>query len=520
MSTIRAFISSWLLVDLIVICAVSLVVFKLGNFVFSSAHTQLPPGPPQNWIIGNLLDLPRDNQWLLFTEWSRHYGEILYIRVLHTHIIVVNSVEVITELFDKRYNTYSSRTPTPMLDLLKNNYFTSSLPYGNRWRAHRRMMQTFLSADATKSYRELQHQKVINFLKLLINTPNKFLGHIRHEALAIVMSALYAYDVAVENDPYVDIAQKAVANLVKTILPGSFLVNVIPILRIVPEWFPGGGFKTFARETQALVDQMRDGTINVVRTRMVTGEQLNCISAKLLQDSTTDDELLDIKSVCTTLYAAGAESTVSTLQTFFYAMSNYYDVQRRAQEEIDAIVGCKRLPTIEDRPSLPYVEALYRETLRWYPVFPVGGPHYTTDEDTYEGYRIPKGTTVIPNIWGITRNQSRYPDPESFNPSRFFQEDGSLNDDDVRYVFGFGRRSCPGRHLASVTVWLTIVNVLATFDIRRKKDLFGNEIPVNAGHTGNALAIHPHPFECDITPRTEAKKCLILEQQLIEMPAV
>lgn len=137
-------------------------------------------------------------------------------------------------------------------------------------------------------------------------------------------------------------------------------------------------------------------------------------------------------------------------------MTNSYEIQQRAQEEIDGIIGRERLPNFEDRTSLPYVEAIYREVLRWQPVVPFAIFHATTGEDIYRDFYIPKGATVIPNIQcvksacyilldsgflrAMTRDPKKYHEPEVFNPSRFLCEDGTLNDDDVEYVFGFGRR--------------------------------------------------------------------------------
>jgi cytochrome P450 len=95
-------------------------------------------------------------------------------------------------------------------------------------------------------------------------------------------------------------------------------------------------------------------------------------------------------------------------------MMLYPDVQKRAQEEIEAVLGTDQLPTFEDRPLLPYVEAVLRETLRWHPVFPLGRliscmvcqgltfpcdksglPHYTADSDVYNGHYIPKGLVFV-----------------------------------------------------------------------------------------------------------------------------
>ena len=81
------------------------------------------------------------------------------------------------------------------------------------------------------------------------------------------------------------------------------------------------------------------------------------------------------------------------------AMALFPEAQRKAQEEIDRVVGTDRLPTFEDRENLPYVDALVKEALRWHPVVPMGVPHVTTEDDIYEGYFIPKGSILLPNIW-------------------------------------------------------------------------------------------------------------------------
>lgn len=80
-------------------------------------------------------------------------------------------------------------------------------------------------------------------------------------------------------------------------------------------------------------------------------------------------------------------------------MGLYPHVQRRAQEEIDRILGPNKIPSYIDRENLPYIDALVKETLRWHPVAPMGIPHLCTQDDIYEGYRIPEGSLIMPNIW-------------------------------------------------------------------------------------------------------------------------
>ena len=143
------------------------------------------------------------------------------------------------------------------------------------------------------------------------------------------------------------------------------------------------------------------------------------------------------------------------------AMAVYPDVQKRARKELDAVIGPDRLPTLEDKPFLPFISALVKECLRWRSVVPMSVTHVTTEEDEYRGYRIPKGSVVVSNVWCVSgrsmtahfyasphfRQYSRdpryYPDPEAFKPERFLNEDGKIHNkvlDPSNVAFGYGRR--------------------------------------------------------------------------------
>ena len=90
---------------------------------------------------------------------------------------------------------------------------------------------------------------------------------------------------------------------------------------------------------------------------------------------------------------------VATFYTFLLAMAMYPDVQRRAQVELDATVGQDRLPRLSDRDSLPYLNALFNEVLRWQVVAQLAFPHQSIADDEYKGYFIPKGTVILANVW-------------------------------------------------------------------------------------------------------------------------
>ena len=90
--------------------------------------------------------------------------------------------------------------------------------------------------------------------------------------------------------------------------------------------------------------------------------------------------------------------THASIMVFILAMAMNPSVQRRAQEELDQVVGKDRLPTFSDRDSLPYIQALILEVLRWGSIVPLNVPHRLTEEYVYNGMRIPKGAIVIANM--------------------------------------------------------------------------------------------------------------------------
>ncbi|KAF8186023.1 cytochrome P450 [Pholiota molesta] len=498
----------------LLVAGVALVLLYLISQQWRNPLRKLPypPGPPEgSFITGNMSDMPASRSWLAFEEWGKKYGGISHFRILNKHTIVLNSAEDIVELLERRSNIYSDRPSLPMVDLIGwSKWDVGFMEYGARWRYHRRIFQQYFKPEASINYQPIQTRKVNDMLYSLLKTPANFMEHYRTLPAAIIMSITYDHDVSPKDDYYVNLVEAAVARLSEIFFPGASLLNAIPILRFTPSWFPGAGFKRFAIESKRLTQHMLDEPLAAVEAKMKEGKASNCITAELLEDCKTDEQHYDAAGVVATAYAAGADTTVSSLGTFFYAMAICPEVQAKAKKELDHHIGSGRLVNFGDRPSLPYIEAIHREIIRWKPAVPMGVAHAASDDDVYKGYYIPKGATVIANIWAVTHNPEKYPEPDVFNPDRFFDENGDLNDDEVESSFGFGRRICPGRHLASASVWLAVATVLQNFDISKKRDGAGNEIPI-AGEYNDGLISHPLPFECSITPRSEAACKLVLE---------
>lgn len=175
--------------------------------------------------------------------------------------------------------------------------------------------------------------------------------------------------------------------------------------------------------------------------------------------------------------------------------------QQRAQAEIDAVIGTHRLPRMEDRQNLPFVEALYKEILRWKPLGSLGVPHRADADDEYEGYFIPKNAVILPHIAGMLHDPAAHVDPFEWNPDRFLGDKPERDPQDN--IFGHGRRLCPGRFLAQRNMWLEIAQTLAAFNIRAVK----GEEPKLEFLPGTIN--HPVPFKADIRPRSAKHEELI-----------
>ena len=167
-------------------------------------------------------------------------------------------------------------------------------------------------------------------------------------------------------------------------------------------------------------------------------------------------------------------------------MIAFPEVQRRAQAELDTVVGHDRLPTFDDATRLPYVQAIIEEVLRWRPTLPLGVPHAATEDDWYEGMFIPKGTVCIPNTWHCNHDRAVFgEDADEFRPERRLNEDGELLSGSAGTIqvghvtFGFGRRTCTGLHLANNTLFITTAWILWATKLEGARDENGMAVPLH-----------------------------------------
>ncbi|KAJ7247316.1 cytochrome P450 [Mycena rebaudengoi] len=480
---------------------------------YAPTRPPLPPGPYRWPIVGNMFNVPTTFQWKKYLEWSKTYNsDIIHLNVVGTSIIVLCSAEATDELLLKRSSTYSDRPRMPMFKELMGWAFAFAvMKYGPVWRAHRKLFQATFDPIPSLTFRPTQLGVAHNLLRrLLQDRGNNVMEHLRLITGETILSVTYGIDVLPNNDPYIALAEEAMRTVGIGTSAGKFVVDAIPMLKHVPDWFPGAGFKIQAKEWSKLARASVNMPFAEAQRKIATGTAQPSFISQHLQGQDADKDKEDaVKDVAGTLYIAASDTTLAALGTFCLAMLANPKSQRRAQKEIDDITGLTRLPNFDDEKYTLYMSALIKEVLRWHTVVPLAIPHFTQVEDVYRGYRIPAGSIILGNSWAISHDETLYPDSYAFKPERFLLD--SEPNLDVRapdFAFGFGRRVCPGRHMAMSSMWITIASILSTFDITKAVGDDGNVIePTYEFYTG--IVSLPRPFKCSITPRSKQAMELI-----------
>ncbi|PCH43261.1 cytochrome P450 [Wolfiporia cocos MD-104 SS10] len=475
----------------------------------NTSNRRLPPGPRPIPFLGNVHQLPSEFQHKTFSEWGKQYGDLVFAQLFQSKAIIVNSLRVAQDLLERRSAVASDRPPMSLLnDVLGWDSDFGFMRYGERWRMHRKWTHlAFETQAALQSYAPIQYRERAKLLSALLKHPKDYREHIERFAAALIMEVAYGYTLVSDDDEFFRRTRHAIQLTVDVGSAAASLIDFFPILKHVPAWLPGAGFMRDALAARKAVREHIDIPYDAVKNDVISGQAKSSFVSALIAQHLKDDTLTpnieeDIKGGASGLYIAAAETTATVLTTFILAMVLHPKVYKKAQDEIDRVVGNSRLPDLGDRDSLPYIECVIKELFRWNSPTPLGLPHALTENQEYNGYSLPGGATIFTNIWQMTQDAEFYPEPEKFRPERFQEMDidTAKRTDPRRYIFGFGRRICPGRHFADTNVWFGIASIVATLDICKARDINGNEITPRIFFPRGMVSA-PEPFICEIRPR-------------------
>ncbi|RDL41436.1 Uncharacterized protein BP5553_01415 [Venustampulla echinocandica] len=467
----------------------------------------MPPGPFPWPLVGNHYQIRLPRPWYYMDELSKQYDSpLITLWRGHQPMVIFHDAWSISEVLDKRAAIYSSRPQMVMLGDSRNAsaHDQAVLPYGDVWRQHRRMMHNAVGMQAVRAHRPFQDNEVKVMIRDLLQTPEQFVKAIERYSVSVVSCIGFGRRVDQSDD---SVAQMALTFMegVDLVIPGLFLMESIPFLLQLPRFIYPLASKVVNNGRKIV------NFFTSVSHEGATASQPNFsqLLVKEKEAGKLNDE--EIAFLTGNLIGGGVDTTASTTITFIFAMCIFKDVQRKAREELDRVVGSDRMPDWSDESRLPYIQAIVSESLRWRTVTILGGiPHAPIQDDVYENYLIPKGTWIAGNVWSIHRNPKDFPDPDVFRPERFLDEARPFPSKKGHSAFGWGRRQCSGQPLAEQGLFLTMARLLWAFEIKPALDENGNEEQLDVFAFGTSENMRPLPFKARFLPRSDQHRDIVL----------
>ncbi|KAG8407885.1 hypothetical protein J3458_020195 [Metarhizium acridum] len=417
---------------LVTVVGFTIVTYCIYLIFFRKRRTHdLPPGPKGLPILGNMRDLPPSGR-PEYQHWIAHkdlYGPVSSVRVLGQTIVLIHDRDAAHELLTKT-SSKSSERPTSEFANNLCGYGRLFVLRGDdkRFRRCRKMVHqnlgTVISASKFDDAQDLATRK---YLLQVLNGPSSLFRHLANHAGGSVLRVTYGYTITkAEKDPLIELIELSASQLGLALVPGAWAVDIVPALKYLPDWFPGAGFKQTAKEFSKVAQKMANVPYEFVLSQMASGIQRESFVSGLVEQhrEATQGEALtsrdedEIKTTAAVMYLGGSDTIVTALRIFVLCMILFPHVQRKAQEEIDSVLGPHQLPAASDRERLPYVDALVKEAYRWSPAIPLGLAHATSEEVVCKGYRIPKGAIIMPAVWWFLHDPEVYPKPGEFDPER------------------------------------------------------------------------------------------------------
>lgn len=388
----------------LLIGSVSLYLYIVPNRITDSRRKHLPPGPKGLPFIGNMLDLADSDQVPeKVQEWFSEYGDVFYTKIGGSDYVWLSSPKAIKECMDKKSSIYSSQPPLPLAqDVASAGRRQLFMEYGPHWRNIRKYSHSLLNSQAAISYQPIQDFESVKLMLDLLQSPDDFYQHSRRYSSSVIMYVTYGFRLPSWQHPLVNKIYSVLDNLTEMTAPGAHAVDSLPSLQYLPQWLLGN-WRSFGRRTLEHDSKVYLELWENLKERVDQGMAPECFCKTfyLKNPEKAGIDNLTAAYTCGGLVEAGSETTATALNNWILAMTLNSEVMKKAQEEIDRVVGSDRMPTWEDEKNLPYIRAMIKETLRWRPVNKFGMMHATSDDDWYEGYFIPKGAVVILNWWYV-----------------------------------------------------------------------------------------------------------------------
>ncbi|XP_004437996.1 PREDICTED: cytochrome P450 2D14-like [Ceratotherium simum simum] len=464
-----------------------------------------PPGPMPLPGLGNQLQVDFQDMVRCVTRLQHRFGDVFSLQMAWTPGVVVSGLAAIYEALVDQSEDTADHPPMPVFEHLGFGPHAEGIlfaRYGPAWREQRRFCVSTLRnfGLGKKSLEQWVTEEASCLCAAFADqagrpfSPNALLN----KAVSNVIASLtFGRRFEYNDSRFIKLLDLADGQLKAN---SGFLpqvVHTIPVLLHIPglvdKAFPAQ--RAFMALLNELVVEHRMNQDPAQPPGDLTDAFLDEVEkAKGSPKSSFNDE--NLRLVVADLFFAGIVTTSTMLAWALLLMILHPDVQCRVQQEIDEVIGQARRPEMGDQAHMPFTMAVVHEVQRFGDIIPLGLPHMTSRDIEVQGFLIPKGTMLIPNLSSVLKDETIWKKPFRFHPEHFLDAQGRFVKQEAFMPFSAGRRLCLGEPLARMELFLFFTCLLQRFSFSVPA---GQPRPSDHGVYG--VLVTPSPYQLCAVPR-------------------
>ncbi|XP_028252560.1 cytochrome P450 2K1-like [Parambassis ranga] len=496
MGLVDVLLQSFSSVSLLGALAVLLLIYLLSTSSVSSDGRKEPPGPTPLPLLGNLLQLDLQRPYNTLLKFSKKYGSVFTVYFGPKKVVVLAGYKTVKEALVTHDEDFGERDPVKVMKDFNEGHGVL-WSNGNLWKETRRFALTNLR-DFGMGKRACE-DKITDEGQHLIEVFKTFKGEafdttqaLNYAVSNIICSMVYGSRFEYDDPEFTSMVDRVNRNIQ---LVGSSLIQMYNLFPWLFQWTSirrevfeltaankKQNMDLFSRLKETLNPQMSRGFVDAFLVR-----QQNLEESGITDSNFNSTNLL---STVMNLFAAGTDTTSTTLRWGLLLMAKYPKIQDQVQEELKSVIGDRQVQ-VDDRKKLPFTDAVIHETQRLASILPTAVPHRTSRDITFQGHFIKKGTTVYPLLTSVLHDASEWEKPHTFHPAHFLDKDNKFVKREAFMPFSAGRRICLGESLARMELFIFFSTLLQHFRFTPAPGVTEEELDLTPG-TGFTLGPSPH----------------------------
>ncbi|KAK2889848.1 cytochrome P450 2K1-like [Channa argus] len=482
--------------SLLVALVVLLLVYIISSSLSSQEKVKGPPGPKPLPLLGNLLQLDLERPYLTLLELSKKYGSVFTVYMGPKKVVILAGYKTVKEALVNYGEEFGDRDQIQIVNEFNKGHGVI-WSNGDVWKELRRFALTNLRDFGMG--KKACEDKIIEECDFLIEVFKKFKGKpidttqpVNYAVSNIICSIVYGSRFEYDDPEFTSLVDRTNKNIQ---LLGSPSIGIYNLFPWIGKWFNNSGeiqtsllankkqnLHLFSRLKETLNPQMCRGFVDAFLVRQQRLEESGDTNSHF-----NNDQLL---ATVLNLFAAGTDTTATTLRWGLLLMAKNPKIQDQVREEISGVIGSRQVQ-IEDRKNLPFTDAVIHETQRLASIVPMSLPHRTSQDVTFQGHFIKKGTTVYPLLTSVLSDETVWEKPSTFYPAHFLDKDGKFVKRDAFMPFSTGRRICLGESLARMELFIFFTTLLQHFRFTPPPGVSEDELDLTP-RVGFTLNPSPH----------------------------